>query len=193
MILSADLQKLALAIKTTLPEVVKEWNKNKLSQFETLYEQPFEEYFKGRQTQEKTKVVAPIIDSIFARMMKNILPEFEIDEGKGRDYIYITTPLESKITFGAGDGWVGNGYTKTPWHILMRFNLKDNGKIENQFAMIANLDECDSKWSDPGTSSNFSGLKFLREDKDRLHIMVGKITDKTKTGKDAKYLTPIME
>jgi hypothetical protein len=188
------MQTLVLAIQQILPQVVNEWNTVKLPLFESLVEQSFEKYFEGRQTQEKTKMIAPILDSIFARKINAIIPEFVVSEGKGQDYVYGSVPFESKITFGEGNGWVGNGYSKTPWHLLMRFELTQDGKIVKQFAMIANLDECNSKWDTPGTTSNFSGLKFLAEDHPKLIPIVGSITNKTPSGrKDGKYILPVME
>jgi len=188
------MQALVNAIQQILPEVVNEWNTVKLPLYESLVEQSFEKYFEGRQTQEKTKMVAPILDSIFARKINDILPEFVVSEGKGQDYVYGSTPFESKITFGENYGWVGNGYSKTPWHLLMRFELTKDGKIVKQFAMIANLDECKSKWDKPGTTSNFSGLKFLVEDQNKIIPIVGTITNKTPSGrKDGKYILPVME
>jgi hypothetical protein len=188
------MQSLVDAIRQILPEVVKEWNTVKLPLYESLVEQSFEKYFEGRQTQEKTKMVAPILDSIFARKVNAILPEFVVSEGKGQDYVYGSIPFESKITFGENYGWVGNGYSKTPWHLLMRFELTKDGKIVKQFAMIANLDECKSKWDKPGTTSNFSGLKFLVEDQDKITPIVGSITNKTPSGlKNGKYILPVME
>lgn len=190
---TAELQRLIDAIKTTLPLVIKEWNDHSLSQFEALYRQPFKQYFRDRQTQEKTKLLSPILNAIFAEQMKNAIPEFKIDEGNGRDYSYGVFPLESKITLGSGIGWVGNGYEKTPWHLLMRFDQSDSGIITEQFAMIVDLSQCISKWTKPALSSNFSGLKFLSEDEDKIYTIVGKISNKTPTGRKATYLTPIME
>jgi hypothetical protein len=181
------MQPLIDAIRANLPAIVDEWNTVKLPLFESLVEKKFVDYFKGRQTQEKTKMVAPVLDSIFHRKINAVLPTFEVDEGKGRDYSYNNTPLECKITFGEGNGWVGNGYAKTPWHILLRFNLTDNGIITDMFAMMANLDECQSKWTAPGTSSNFSGLTFVKEDKDNLKIIVGSIKE------SRTYLKPVAE
>jgi hypothetical protein len=187
------MKKLVEAIKTTVPKVVQEWNTVKLPLFESLVEQSFKNYFEGRQTQEKTKMVAPIIDSIFARHMKTIIPEFIVSEGKGQDYLYGIIPFESKITFGSGDSWTGNGYSKTPWHLLMRFEITEEGKIISQFAMITDLSKCKSKWTDPGKTSNFSTLKFKVEDIDNLIGIIGRIGNKTKTGKNATYVSPLME
>ena len=186
------MENLKVAINGILPSVVNEWNTVKLGQFTALYEQSFEDYFKGRKTQEKTKVVSPILDSIFARNLKQVVPTFEVDEGKGRDYCYGDIPIESKITFGNGHGWTGNGYGKTPWHLLMRFNLTETGVITSYFAMLANLDECKSNWTAPGDKSNFSTLQFLVEDKDKLQVVTGSVSDKTKTGKDSTYIKPVM-
>ena len=187
------MDKLTEAIKTIIPKVVHEWNTSKLPLFESLVEQSFKSYFEGRQTQEKTKMVAPILDSIFSRHMKAIIPEFIVSEGKGQDYLYGSIPLESKITFGSGDSWTGNGYSKTPWHLLMRFELTENGKIIDQFAMMTDLSQCESKWSDPGLKSNFSTLKFKVKDIPNLISIIGCLSNKTQTGKDATYMSPLME
>lgn len=187
------MNKLVDAIKTVIPEVIQEWNTIKLPLFEQLVEQSFEKYFEGRQTQEKTKMVAPILDSIFARRTQAIIPEWSVSEGKGRDYMYGDIPFECKITFGDGDSWTGNGYSKTPWHLLVRFELTKQGTIISYFAMITDLEKCDSKWTAPGTTSNFSTLKFKVSDIDKLIPIIGKLSNKTKTGKDATYMFPLME
>ena len=181
-----QINSLVAAVKATVPGVVTEWNTKKLPQFESLVEQSFRQYFEGRQTQEKTKLVAPILDVVFARSMKALLQDFVIDEGVGRDYRYGTTPLESKITLGQGNGWVGNGYAKTPWHILMKFNMDEDGHINEMFATLVNLDQCESKWTAPDTNSNFSGLTFLVEDSAKLIPIIGTVKH------NSKYLKPIL-
>jgi hypothetical protein len=168
------------AIELILPDLVNEWNTVKLPLCEHLWEKSYKEYFTGRQTQEKTKMIAPILDVIFARLVGDIIDGFTVDEGKGRDYDYNGTPIECKITLGAGNGWVGNGYAKSPEHILMRFDVGENGIINEYFVMTVNLDKCISKWSKPGTSSNFSGLDFVVEDAEHLNIILGNIRLKRK-------------
>jgi hypothetical protein len=187
-----DIEKLKSAIQEVLPEVIKEWNTVKLLLFEALVEQKFEKYFEGRQTQEKTKMVAPILDSIFARRMNAILPDFLVDEGKGQDFRWGEIPIESKITFGEGDSWTGNGYKKTAWHLLMRFLVQSDGIISNKFVMIADMDQCKSGWTAPGTTSNFSTLKFFSEDNKKLIPIIGSISTSTRTGKPGTYIRPIM-
>jgi hypothetical protein len=75
----------------------------------------------------------------------------------------------------------------------MRFEVAANGTITKQFAAIVDLDQCKSKWTAPGTSSNFSTLKFLVEDQDKIMPVVGAITNKTKSGRDGTYVDMIMQ
>ena len=187
------MENLVTAIRAVIPGVVKEWNTVKLPLFEQLVGQSFEQYFQGRQTQEKTKMVAPILDSIFALRLKHILPEWMVAEGKGLDYMFGEIPFECKITFGSGDSWTGNGYSKTPWHLLMRFELDQQGNIIKQFAAIVDLSACGSKWSATGDTSNFSTLKFQLADQPHLIPICGKFSNITRTGRPATYIMPIME
>jgi hypothetical protein len=173
-------------LKNVVFNMASEWNNKKLMLMEELFEQSFEDYFKGRQTQEKTKVVAPILDTIFFRSMKTYLPNFCVSETRGLDYTLNNVPFESKISFSDGSSWTGNGYQKTPLHVLMKFNLSDNGKINGVFACVVNLLECKSSWTEPKLSSNFSQLKFLLQDVDKLNIAAGNVD--CKLNSSLKYL-----
>jgi hypothetical protein len=190
---TTDQQELIAAIQSIMPAVMHEWNTVKLPLFEALVEQSFEEYFEGRQTQEKTKLVAPILDSVFARLIKDSITGFEISEGRGQDYEFRNTPLESKITFNVGDCWTGNGYAKTPWHLLIRFEITEQGYLIKHFAMMTDLSQCLSKWTKPAATINYSALRFLAEDLDKLIPIVGSVSAQTRTGRPGKYVLPIME
>tara|TARA_B110000858_G_C17770639_1_gene459417 strand:- start:129 stop:680 length:552 start_codon:yes stop_codon:yes gene_type:complete len=174
------MKKLIDAIYLSIPEVIKEWNENKLTQLESLVEQPFKEYFNNRQTQEKTKMVSPVIDTIFTRIMKTHLNDFEVDEGKGRDYKWGNILLESKLTLGEGNSWTGNGYTKTDIHLLFRFNIDENGIIVSYFSSVVDLSKCESNWTSPTNKSNFSTLKFLTNDISEISIIHGEMVSKKK-------------
>jgi hypothetical protein len=187
-----NIQDLVDAIRQVMPEVVDEWNTTKLEQFEQLFGQSFENFFQGKQTQEKTKLIAPIIDSVFARRVQTRLPNFLLAEGKGQDYMFNHVPIESKITFGQGDSWTGNGYAKTPWHLLMRFELLNTGEMTHHFAMITDLAACQSQWTAPGTTSNFSTLRFSIQDFDNLIPITGTISNLTQTGRNGKYVRAIL-
>jgi hypothetical protein len=54
------------------------------------------------------------------------------------------------------------------------------------FAALVELDKCKSRWTDPTTKSNFSGLSFLKEDADVLDVIVGS------TKINRVYIKPIM-
>ncbi len=176
------MQELIKAIEMSIPLVVDNWNDVKIKQFEILYEQPFAEYFRNRQTQEKTKVVSPVIDTVFARIMSEKINNFIVDEGKGRDYRWNEKPLENKLTLSTGNSWTGNGYRKTDFHILSKFELEENGMIISFFTCLVNLSECVSQWTKP-KNSNFSTLKFLSCDFDKITPIHGKIIKSSK-----KYL-----
>jgi len=175
------------AIANIMPRIVEEWNTVMLPKLEDMaYGLSFSEIFKDRLTQEKTKIVSPFLDIAFARLIKRYIPDFEIDETVGRDYRWNDEGLECKITFGKGTGWTGNGYAKTPKHILLRFTLTVDGEITEMFAALADLDKCKSKWTDPTNKSNFSTLAFVKEDEDVLDVIVGDI----KINK--VYIKPVM-
>jgi hypothetical protein len=174
--------KLKANIKKVFPLVVEEWNNNKLPLFEEMIEKSFEDFFEGRQTQEKTKMVAPIVETIFERMLNKLEPTFVADEGKGHDYLYGDLPIECKITCSPSGTWTGNGYTKTPIHILMSFKLEDNGTITDMFCMFANLtDDIESGWGKKTSlTANFVGLRLLSEDIDNFDVVVGEVLTENK-------------
>jgi hypothetical protein len=173
------MEELIKAIYVSIPKVVKEWNAKKLLEFENLYEQTFKEYFNDKQTQEKTKIISPIIDAIFARIMCEQINGFVIDAGRGKDYNWNGIPLESKLTLSSGNSWTGNGYKKTDYHILSKFDFNEYGLIISYFSCLVNLNDCLSKWSKPHMS-NFSTLKFINEDIDKIILIYG---DKEKKSK----------
>ena len=49
------MKELRNTIKEVLPELISIWNNEKLPLLETVWEQSFNDYFTGRQTQEKLK------------------------------------------------------------------------------------------------------------------------------------------
>ena len=181
------MKELRNTIKEILPELVDSWNNEKLPLLETVWEQSFSDYFSNRQTQEKTKMVAPVLDVIFSRLVKEKLSRFVVDEGKGRDYDLNGTKIECKITLSVDNSWTGNGYPKTPWHIFFKFEMNEHGKILGFFSTLVDMSKCRSDWSVTGKTSNFSSLKFLVEDLEHLDIISG--------GYELKktYIKPILE
>jgi len=163
-----DIEDLAVAIGQVIPFVCKEWNENNLQLFETAYRgKSFRQIFAGRQTQEKTKAISPIIDEIFSEFIQEKLPAFRITEGKGKDYTINSTWVEWKNSLSDKNAWTGNGYAKTNWHVLCKFIPNEDGVIEKYFACIVPYDKVESNWSPTG-NSNFSELKLLKTDLDQV-------------------------
>lgn len=187
-----DLKTFVEDVKAVVPQVIHIWNTKKLPELERCWEESFYSWFEHQQTQEKTKQVVPYLDRIFYRLMEERNNNFVRAEVNGADWKLANTPGELKITFGDGKGWTGNGYAKTPWHLLLKFNLSDNGTITKCFAMVVNLSDCTSKWTSPSAKSNFSNLTFLSEDISKCIPIIGTLTTNTPKGKYSKYLTPIM-
>jgi len=191
------MRELITAIQQVMPAVATEWNTVKLPLFQNMVETTFANYFAGKQTQEKTKMMAPVLDVIFARLVNAKLATFVVNQGNGLDYLYNNIPMECKITFGAGKSWSGNGYPKTPWHILLRFEVDDNGIITHTFATIVDLSTCQTKWL-PGSKAtnktvNWYHLTFLSSDLDKLSCAVGFMQHTAKrSNKVLKYLQPVM-
>ena len=166
-------------IRIALPLVVEEWNTKKLGEFELLFEQSYKEFFLNKQTQEKTKIVSPIINVVFCRVMKTLSNNFSMDEGNGRDYSWTSNlapiEIEGKITLSVGNSWTGNGYKKTDIHLLIRFEMDENGMIISYFSALVDMSKCISNWTAPTTKSNFSTLKFLKEDHEHIKVIHGEI------------------
>ena len=110
-------------VKNMLPVVVDSWNREKLLQLEDMLGVSFADYFENKKTQERTKEVAPKIELMLQQLLTaNHGPKtFVVDDAVGYDCMWKQIPIECKITFAGGVGWPGNGYKKTPIHVLMRF------------------------------------------------------------------------
>lgn len=191
-----DLKTFVEDVKAVVPQMIQEWNTKKLPAWEAIQEESFAAQFEKitskQRTQEKTKTIGKILDKMFYRLMEKKNPKFTCAEVNGADWVYDQTKGESKITLADGQNWTGNGYAKTGWHLLFRFETDDNGVITKSFVMLINLSECKSKWGAPSDKSNFSNLKLLSEDISKCIPIIGTLTTNTPKGKYSKYLTPIM-
>ncbi len=175
MTMNKDIELLSEALKEVMLPVCKEWNTVSLPMMQNLYrDRSFKSIFEGRQTQEKTKTVSPILDEIVAEFIKDKISNFTITEGKGFDYTLNDTQIEWKNSLSDSISWTGNGYNKTNWHVLCKFILNEDGVIEKYFACIVPYDMVESKWSPTG-NSNFSELKLLKTDLDQVIEVVGSL------------------
>lgn len=159
----------------------KMWNEEKLEFFQKLHDKSYKEHFRNLKNQDKTKEISPILYSIFSNICQEENIRLDENNTTGSDYLYDSTiPIEAKITLSNGNTWTGNGTKKTPWHILFRINLNEDGVIIGIFCMIANIEECLTQWSKPKDSTgggrvNFSEIKFSNNCLDNLFIINGKV------------------
>lgn len=176
------MEPLVNAIRSSLPGILQEFNEIILPHLEAFLGRTIIEEFPDpvKRTSETTKVVARGLDNVFFRHIHALLPEFVEDEGDGRDYRFGSIPIESKNTFGKGDSWTGNGYDKTGWHLLKKFQVNDEGRITHAFLALVNLDECESCWSERTLKSNFSSLMLKSVDKEKVHVIVGSLKSNPK-------------
>ncbi len=183
---NVTMQSLISTIRKVYPQVIEEFNNVRLPSLEHGLGCSINEAFTDPKTKtaETTKILSKIIDNTLYRHVHALEPTFIVDEGIGRDNLYGDIPIEQKTTFGKT--FTGNGYKKTSCHLLKKFSKNDDGRINGCFIAIVNLDECVSKWTTPKINSNFSSLKLLIEDIDKIHIIVGSLERKN------KYLEPVM-
>jgi hypothetical protein len=99
---------------------------------------------------------------------------FQEYDTNGADYKINDIEFECKITL-RNDGWTGNGYRKTGWHLLIMISINENGRIISCYAGLINIDVCKSEWTEKTTQSNFSNLKLLKEDIKYLTNIIGDV------------------
>jgi hypothetical protein len=171
------MESLATTIRACLPHILHEFNTIVLPLVEQALGRTIVEEFSNptKRTSETTKLTARFLDNTFFRHIHAREPTFVEDEGDGRDYRFGETPIENKNTFGKGDSWTGNGYRKTGWHLLKKFDVNDQGRITRAFIALVNLDVCESRWSAKTLSSNFSSLSLKSTDKEKVLVIVGSL------------------
>ena len=177
------IKELSKLLKEAVPNTAKKWNEEKLDQFTIYFESPFRDFFKdispSQKTQSITKICSPVLNKMLANEIRKKSSNFIEYETDGCDFKFYDIKIEGKITTSNNNFWTGNGYAKTPIHILIRFLFEESGKIHSIFSMIVDLNKTRADWTDP-TTSNFSTLKFYSEDKNRLIICNGGAKLKTK-------------
>ena len=172
-----SIKKLQNIIKDNWETITEDFNKHINDKFQEFFFMSYKEYFKNNKTQEITKIISPVFNAI---LCKNLKPfGFTKCETDGSDYVFENISIEGKITLSKDNSWTGNGYKKTNWHLLVKLELGDNGMIRYSFCALVPLDECDSNWTKPKLSSNFSSLKFENRDYQKINVINGMIERKT--------------
>jgi hypothetical protein len=148
------------------------------------WEQTFEEWVKDKKTEEITKQLSPLFNLYLKKNLKKI--GFQVKEGVGQDYVWEGIPIEGKLTLSKKNGWTGNGFPKTNWHLLVKIQFDENGQISGSLVCLVPLNECKSSWSKTSDTNNFSSLKLFSEDYEKIIMVVGNFK------KNPTYLDPIL-
>ena len=182
------MQTLIDTLKKVMPAVIKEMNEVRIPALETAWGRPFVDEManENQVTVEIAKNYARPLNNTMYRHVKAELPDFVEKTTDGSDYEFQGTLIEDKNSFSDGNGWVGNGFKKTPIHLLKKFQVDSNGRITHAFVALVDLSKCKSGWSAKTTDTNRSVIQFSVADLQHLQVIVGSI----KTNK--KYLKPIM-
>lgn len=178
------MKKLSLELSKIWPELMKGFEEFLNQKWLPYWEQTFEEWVKDKQTEEITKQVSPLFTLYLKKTLRKI--GFQVKEGVGQDFVWEGIPMEGKLTLSKGIGWTGNGFPKTNWHLLVKFQFDKNGQISGSLVCLVPLYECKSSWTKTSDTNNFSCLKLLSEDYDKIIMVVGNFK------KNPVYLRPVL-
>jgi hypothetical protein len=179
----ADITKLKQTIKQVLPAVIKEVNSVRIPALEQAWGRSFKDEFanEDQTTVEIAKNYARVLNNCLHRHISATLPEFKEHTTDGSDYIYGDLLIEDKNSFSPdSNGWVGNGFGKTPVHLLKKFRCCENGRITEAFVALVDLSKCKSQWSDKSLNTNRSTISFANDDLNEINLIFGEIQTKTK-------------
>lgn len=182
------MKELSDTIKLVLAEVIKEMNEVRIPALEQAWGRTFKEEMANEDqiTVEIAKNYARPLNNIFFRCIHQKLPKFREHTTNGSDYSCGKILIEDKNSFSDSNGWVGNGFQKTPIHLLKKFQVNENGRIIKAFIAIVDLSKCKSGWSAKSLNTNRSVIQFAKEDFDNIDVIVGSL----KLNK--KLIKPIM-
>jgi len=173
-----DILDLRVILKEQWSNIIETFNSHLSEKFSELFFMSYKYYTEKMQTQERTKILSPIFNGILLKIMGPFgLIKNELN---GCDLSFKSTILENKITLSLSNKWTGNGYAKTSWHLLIKLDVDDYGKVISSFACLVPLENCVSKWTEPNTDSNFSSLVFNNEDYEKILIIQGDLVRKSK-------------
>jgi hypothetical protein len=183
------LNNLAEAIRDVLPEVIKEINEIRIPALEQAWGRSFADELanENQVTVEIAKNYARPVNNTFYEHIKRVLPEFTEHTTDGSDYALEGILIEDKNSFSASNGWVGNGFNKTPVHLLKKFEVDADGRITKAFIALVDLSKTQGAWSDRQINTNRSVIQFMNEDIDNILLVTGSIRPAK------KYAKPIME
>ena len=182
------MKQLAATIKAVLPDVITDFNTVRLPAIEAAWGRSFKDEMlnEDQVTVEIAKNYARPLNNSFFRHIQVALPKFNEHTTNGSDYEFNGTLIEDKNSFSEGNGWVGNGFAKTPMHILKKFRVDADGRIVAAFIAIVDLSKCKSVWSAKTVNTNRSVIQFTKEDASAITVVVGSLKE------NRKFLKPVL-
>lgn len=185
------LRRFSNVIRKVTPGVIQEMNEICIPALEKAWGRPFKDEMalENQVTVEIAKNYVRPLNNTFFRHISRELPNFREHTTNGSDYILGDILIEDKNSFSPlHPGWVGNGFTKTPIHLLKKFHTNEDGRIVGVFIALVDLSRCSSSaWTDRILNSNRSMLQFRKEDECHLKVLLGDLRAKK------KYLQPILQ
>ena len=168
---------LELIIKKILPDAIREINEIRLPALEMAWGRSFKEEMNNEDqvTVEISKNYSRVLNNCLYRHIRLHTDSFIEHTTNGSDYSYNGILIEDKNSFSENNSWVGNGFNKTPIHLLKKFVCDENGRIIKAFVAIVDLAKCNSGWSGKTLSTNRSTITFSNSDIDNIHVIYGDI------------------
>lgn len=183
------MNQLVTTIQQVLPAVIREVNEVRIPALETAWGRTFAQEMANEDqvTVEIAKNYARPLNNTFLRHIRAVLPNFSEHTTDGSDYEFNGVLIEDKNSFSESNGWVGNGFAKTPMHLLKKFKVDSNGRITHAFVALVDLSKCQSGWSAKTVNTNRSVIQFETADVAHIQVIYGKLKP------NRKFLKPVME
>ena len=174
------MQPLIQTLQQVLPQIIQEFNEVRLPALETAWGRSFRAELanEDQKTVEISKNYSRPLNNTMFRHVSALLPQFTEHTTAGSDYLFQGTPLEDKNSFSPGNGWVGNGFAKTNWHLLKKFQVDDDGRITHAFVALVDLSLCSATWSAKTLATNRSVIQFKNADQPHITVIWGAIRAK---------------
>lgn len=171
------MDKLVNALKIAIPDAIREVNEVRIPALEQAWGRSFKDELQNetQKTVEIAKNYTRVVNNAIYRHVKKQLPTYQEHLTSGSDYNYDGTLIEDKNSFSASSDWVGNGFNKTPVHLLKKFKCDENGRITAAFVALVDLSKCKAKWTDRKINTNRSTISFSSEDADHVKVAYGSL------------------
>lgn len=169
------------SLKVVIPIVKQRWDTETKPYLEACPYFNLVEFLKKATTAERTKMFSNFFYQIMFSTLQEIHGDnFEEKEINKQDIEFKDVPIEIKLTLSSDNSWTGNGFEKVPWHLLIKLKMDQEMNISEVVVLMVDLNSCTHQWSATGSTSNFSSLKFVVDDEQKLQMVFGSPIKKKK-------------